>query len=151
MSRRSPSGKHILPPTTFKMPAMAAQPCRILKHPPDLLKDLQAQEGRGVGNHQSADRAATSLQGGRINQLTTYTTTYTHLGRFSRLYPNWRLSSCPKCKRPPNTRNQEIESKRHASAGANNLAGVTAAGPCHPLSTRESQIEEGRGACKILS
>ena len=53
MSRRSPSGKHILPPTTFKMPAMATQPCPILKHLP---KDLQAQEGRGVGNHQSADR-----------------------------------------------------------------------------------------------
>ena len=47
MSRRSPSGKYILLPTTFKVPAVGAQPCRILKHRPDLLQDLDAQQGRG--------------------------------------------------------------------------------------------------------
>ena len=40
MSRLSPSGKYILLPTTFKVPAVGAQPCRILK------QILQAQQGR---------------------------------------------------------------------------------------------------------
>ena len=63
MSRRSPSGKYILLPTTFKVPAVGAQPCRILKHRPDLLQDLQAQQGRGPGNNESTDRGAESSRG----------------------------------------------------------------------------------------
>jgi hypothetical protein len=41
---------------------VGAQPCRILKHRPDLLKDLQAQQGRGLGNDETTDRAAAILQ-----------------------------------------------------------------------------------------
>ena len=62
MSRRSPSGKYILLPTTFKVPAVGAQPCRILKHRPDLLKDFQAQQAWGPANDETTHRAAAILQ-----------------------------------------------------------------------------------------
>jgi hypothetical protein len=62
MSRPSPFGKYILLPATFNVPAVGAQPCRVLKHRPGLLKDLQAQQGRGLGNDETTDRAAAILQ-----------------------------------------------------------------------------------------
>jgi hypothetical protein len=38
-----------------------AQPCGVLKHRPGVLKDLQAQQGRGLGNDETTDRAAAIL------------------------------------------------------------------------------------------
>ena len=55
MSRLSPSGKYILLPTTFKVPAVGAQPCRILKQ-------ISRLNRAGLGNHESTDRAAAILQ-----------------------------------------------------------------------------------------